>query len=59
MDRLLGYRRAVPTVGRVVQMTEELLEKAEKKLKKTFFISPGKLFLYCHSILRAFLFYIF
>ncbi|VDM75550.1 unnamed protein product [Strongylus vulgaris] len=43
LDRVLGFRRAVPTVGRIVNMTSELYEKAEKKLKKTFFISPGEL----------------
>ncbi|CAD5216541.1 unnamed protein product [Bursaphelenchus okinawaensis] len=42
LDKILGFRRAVPTAGRVVNMTSELLEKAEKKLKKTFFISPAK-----------------
>ncbi|KAL6723487.1 hypothetical protein Aduo_018483 [Ancylostoma duodenale] len=41
LDRVLGFRRAVPTVGRIVNMTSELYDKAEKKLKKTFFISPG------------------
>ncbi|EYC37568.1 hypothetical protein Y032_0780g2299 [Ancylostoma ceylanicum] len=40
LDRVLGFRRAVPTVGRIVNMTSELYDKAEKKLKKTFFISP-------------------
>lgn len=39
--RILGYRRAVPTVGRVLNITSELYENAERKLKKTFFISPG------------------
>ncbi|EPB66747.1 hypothetical protein ANCCEY_14162 [Ancylostoma ceylanicum] len=42
LDRVLGFRRAVPTVGRIVNMTSELYDKAEKKLKKTFFISPAK-----------------
>ncbi|CAD6185058.1 unnamed protein product [Caenorhabditis auriculariae] len=44
LDRVLGFRRAVPTVGRVMNMTSELYEKAEKKLKKTFFVSPAKNF---------------
>jgi hypothetical protein len=39
--RILGYRRAVPTVGRVVNMTSELMDVAERRLRKTFFISPG------------------
>lgn len=42
LDRILGYRRAVPTVGRVLNITSELYENAERKLKKTFFISPVK-----------------
>ncbi|KAF8355195.1 famk-1 [Pristionchus pacificus] len=42
LDKILGFRRAVPTVGRIVNITSELLEKAEKKLKKTFFVSPAK-----------------
>ncbi|KAL3095298.1 hypothetical protein niasHS_007397 [Heterodera schachtii] len=42
LDKILGYRRAVPTVGRVMNMTSELLEKAERRLRKTFFVSPAK-----------------
>lgn len=42
LDKILGYRRAVPTVGRVVNMTSELMEVAERRLRKTFFISPAK-----------------
>uniref|UniRef100_A0A915M5S8 FAM20 C-terminal domain-containing protein n=1 Tax=Meloidogyne javanica TaxID=6303 RepID=A0A915M5S8_MELJA len=41
LDKILGYRRAVPTVGRVVNMTSELMEVAERRLRKTFFISPA------------------
>ncbi|CAI5454705.1 unnamed protein product [Caenorhabditis angaria] len=44
LDRVLGFRRAVPTVGRILNMTTELFDKAEKKLKKTFFYSPAKNF---------------
>jgi hypothetical protein len=40
IDRILGFRRAVPTTGRVMNITSELLNKAERKLKKTFFVSP-------------------
>lgn len=32
----------MPTVGRVVNITSELRENAERKLKKTFFVSPAK-----------------
>ncbi|VDK43286.1 unnamed protein product [Anisakis simplex] len=42
LDKILGFRRAVPTVGRILNMTTELHDKAEKRLKKTFFISPAK-----------------
>lgn len=42
LDRLLGFRRAVPTVGRVVNMTEEFLPNAEKTLARTFFYSPAR-----------------
>lgn len=42
LDRVLGFRRAVPTVGRILNITSELYDKAEKKLKKTFFMSPAK-----------------
>lgn len=44
MFRILGFRRAVPTVGRIVNLTSDLREKAEKRLAKTFFISPGMFF---------------
>lgn len=40
--RILGYRRAVPTVGRVVNITRELRDNADRKLRKTFFVSPAK-----------------
>lgn len=42
LDKILGFRRAIPTVGRVVNLTSEILENAEKTLKKTFFVSPAK-----------------
>ncbi|CAF0711253.1 unnamed protein product [Brachionus calyciflorus] len=41
VDRLLGFHRVPPTVGRVFNMTTELLQKAEPELERTFFISPG------------------
>lgn len=44
--RILGYRRAVPTVGRVMNLTGELQDKADKRLKKTFFVSPGVFILF-------------
>ncbi|KAM3727098.1 Extracellular serine/threonine protein [Dirofilaria immitis] len=42
MDKILGFRRAIPTVGRIVNLTSDLRNKAEKRLAKTFFISPAK-----------------
>ncbi|KAI6177679.1 Fam20C domain-containing protein [Aphelenchoides bicaudatus] len=56
IDKILGFRRAVPTTGRVLNITSELLGKAERKLKKTFFVSPvgnqcfvGKCDYYCDT----------
>ncbi|MCP9266473.1 Extracellular serine/threonine protein kinase FAM20C [Dirofilaria immitis] len=49
MDKILGFRRAIPTVGRIVNLTSDLRNKAEKRLAKTFFISPGMCF--CQLIL--------
>uniref|UniRef100_A0A183IDV5 Fam20C domain-containing protein n=1 Tax=Soboliphyme baturini TaxID=241478 RepID=A0A183IDV5_9BILA len=39
LDRLLGFRRALPTVPRVLDL-KEVLSKAENDLSETFFISP-------------------
>lgn len=41
LDRLLGFRRAVPVVGRLFNITSEIYELAEQDLLKTFFISPA------------------
>lgn len=41
VDRLLGFNRVPPTVGRVFNMTTELWEKADEDLGKTFFFSPA------------------
>ena len=40
--RVLGFRRAVPTVGRVLNISSELWPLADAKLAKTFFVSPVK-----------------
>ena len=37
---LLGFRRAVPVVGRVLNITSELYALATGDLLKTFFVSP-------------------
>lgn len=42
IDKVFGFRRAVPTSGRIMNITAELFTKAERKLKKTFFVSPAK-----------------
>lgn len=56
LDRLLGFRRAVPIVGRNVNITRELYALAQGDLLKTFFISPdnnlcfhGKCSYYCDT----------
>nr|CAI5866966.1 unnamed protein product [Callosobruchus analis] len=56
LDRLLGFRRAMPVTGRILNMTTELYQKAEGDLLYTFFISPsdnmcfhGKCSYYCDT----------
>ncbi|KRT84969.1 hypothetical protein AMK59_2369, partial [Oryctes borbonicus] len=56
LDRLLGFRRAMPVTGRLLNMTTELYQKADGELLKTFFISPsdnlcfhGKCSYYCDT----------
>ncbi|XP_068084523.1 extracellular serine/threonine protein CG31145 isoform X3 [Anabrus simplex] len=56
LDRLLGFRRAMPVTGRVLNMTSEIYELAEGELLKTFFVSPsnnlcfhGKCSYYCDT----------
>lgn len=56
LDRMLGFRRAVPIVGRNVNITQELYALAQGDLLKTFFISPdnnlcfhGKCSYYCDT----------
>lgn len=41
LDRLLGFRRVPPSVGRSLNMTSEIFAIAENDLVKTFFISPA------------------
>ncbi|XP_076309113.1 extracellular serine/threonine protein CG31145-like isoform X3 [Tachypleus tridentatus] len=43
LDRILGFRRAPPVVGRNLNITSEIYELAETDLLKTFFISPGNM----------------
>lgn len=56
LDRLLGFRRAMPVTGRILNMTTEIYQKADGELLKTFFISPsdnlcfhGKCSYYCDT----------
>ncbi|CEF70981.1 Glycosaminoglycan xylosylkinase [Strongyloides ratti] len=56
LDKILGFRRAVPTVGRVVNLTSEILDNSDRNLRRTFFISPannlcfvGKCDYYCDT----------
>jgi hypothetical protein len=41
--RILGFFRVPPLIGRVVDITQDIRERATHELAKTFFISPGKL----------------
>lgn len=56
ISRLLGFRRAMPVTGRLLNMTTELYQKAEGELLNTFFVSPsdnlcfhGKCSYYCDT----------
>ena len=56
LDRLLGFRRTPPVVGRVLNITSEIYSLADDELLKTFFISPannlcfhGKCGYYCDT----------
>ncbi|XP_046734431.1 extracellular serine/threonine protein CG31145 [Diprion similis] len=40
LDRLLNFRRAMPVVGRMLNVTTEIYEVADGDLLKTFFVSP-------------------
>lgn len=42
LDRLLGFRRAIPHTGRVVNITEEIYAFADEDLMETAFVSPTK-----------------
>ncbi|CAH1391045.1 unnamed protein product [Nezara viridula] len=56
LDRLLGFRRAMPVTGRILNITSEIYEVADDELLKTFFVSPsnnkcfhGKCSYYCDT----------
>ncbi|CAF1335796.1 unnamed protein product [Rotaria sordida] len=42
VDKILGFNRVPPVIGRVLNITSDIREKATHKLARTFFISPGK-----------------
>ncbi|KAL4240460.1 sequence similarity 20 [Mactra antiquata] len=41
LDRILGFYRVPPTIGREVNLTGDIKRLAEPSLKRTFFISPA------------------
>ncbi|KAL0118119.1 hypothetical protein PUN28_009057 [Cardiocondyla obscurior] len=56
LDRLLGFRRAMPVTGRTLNVTTEVYQIADGELLKTFFVSPagnlcfhGKCSYYCDT----------
>lgn len=56
LDRLLGFRRAMPVTGRLLNITTEIYQVADDDLLKTFFVSPssnlcfhGKCSYYCDT----------
>lgn len=55
-SRILGFRRAMPVIGRILNMTTDLYQKADGDLLNTFFVSPsdnlcfhGKCSYYCDT----------
>ncbi|XP_030369881.1 extracellular serine/threonine protein CG31145 isoform X1 [Scaptodrosophila lebanonensis] len=56
LDRILGFRRAMPVAGRTLNITTEIYQLADENLLKTFFVSPslnlcfhGKCSYYCDT----------
>ncbi|CAG2118462.1 unnamed protein product, partial [Medioppia subpectinata] len=56
LDRILGFRRSPPVVGRVLNMSSEIYALSDEELLKTFFVSPannlcfhGKCSYYCDT----------
>lgn len=56
LDRLFGFRRAMPVTGRTLNITTEIYNIADGELLKTFFVSPagnlcfhGKCSYYCDT----------
>ncbi|CAI9722455.1 Hypothetical predicted protein [Octopus vulgaris] len=42
LDRILNFNRVPPNSGRLINMTRDIRRLSDKKLAKTFFISPAK-----------------
>ena len=41
VDKIIGFNRVPPTVGRIFDITKDFWEKADTELGKTFFYSPA------------------
>lgn len=49
--RILDFRRVPPTVGRLINVTKEILEVTKNEiLQSVFFVSPGRRALGCHKL---------
>lgn len=49
--RILDFRRVPPTVGRMINVTKEILEVTKNEiLQSVFFVSPGRQALGCHKL---------
>lgn len=42
ISRLLGFRRAMPVTGRILNMTTEIYQVTDPDVLKTFFVSPAE-----------------
>ncbi|XP_067617168.1 extracellular serine/threonine protein CG31145 [Eurosta solidaginis] len=56
LDRIMGFRRAMPVTGRLLNITTEIYQVADDNLLRTFFVSPssnlcfhGKCSYYCDT----------
>ncbi|XP_055300432.1 extracellular serine/threonine protein CG31145-like isoform X2 [Sitodiplosis mosellana] len=47
LDRILGFRRTMPVIGRILNVTSEIFEIANRNLTNTFFMSPEPEHNYC------------
>jgi hypothetical protein len=50
LDRVLGFRHATPTVGRVVDLESEIWPVANKSLRASMYYSPGDIYKYMNKI---------